>query len=131
MFTGFHGCSIEALADDKPQMHLLSSTAIFTLESPLTTTTLYLTSINATAMYHQSTVGKIVYDLPFAVPPGISETPRLPVDWSLGSVGYEAVRKALGGQLRLNATATIGVRIGEWEEQIWFIGHGIGAKVGL
>lgn len=112
-------------------MHLLSSTAIFTLASPFTTTTLYITSINATALYHQSTVGRIYHDLPFAVPPGLSETPGLPVDWSLGSVGYEAVKKAIGGQLRLNATADVSVRIGRWEEQIWFVGHGIGAKIGL
>ncbi|KAJ9642434.1 hypothetical protein H2199_004815 [Coniosporium tulheliwenetii] len=63
---------------------------------PLRHSTIYLTHINATAYYHDEPIGRILYDLPFAVPPGESQSPRLPVDWSLGSVGYEAVRKALG-----------------------------------
>lgn len=114
--------------------HLFSSTATFTLLSPLQHTTLYIDTINATAFYnHTETVGKILYDLPFAVPPSEegSQTPRLPVDWSLGSVGYEAVRRALGGSLKLDAKAKIGVRIGRWREDIWFEGGGIGAKVSV
>lgn len=113
------------------QMHLLTSTAIFTLSSPLRQSTIYVTYLNATARYHDDPVGHILYDLPFAVPPGLSQTPRLPVDWSLGSVGYEAVKKALGGELKLNATATVGLKLGKWEERVWFVGGGIGAHVQL
>lgn len=112
-------------------MHLFSSTAVFNLASPLKENTLYITFLNATALYKGDTVGRIVYDIPFAVPPGITETPRLPVDWSLGSVGYEAVRKALGGTLKLAARADVGVRLGRWEQRIWFQGRGIGANVRL
>jgi len=112
-------------------MHLFSSTAEFDLHSPLSNTIIYITSINATAFYKEDEVGKIIYDLPFAVPPGLSTSPKLPVEWSLGSVGYDAVRKALGGQLKIRAEATVGVRIGEWEERIWYKGKGIGAKVRL
>ena len=112
-------------------MHLFSSTAVFTLVSPLTTTVLYITSINATAFYKTDSVGTIIYDLPIAVEPGESDTPKLPVDWSLGSVGYDAVRKALGGTLRLRAEAEIGVRIGEWQQSIWYRGRGIGAHIRL
>jgi hypothetical protein len=113
-------------------MHLLSSTATFTLVSPLPKTTLFITSLNATAFYnHTLPVGTIVHDLPFAVPPGISTTPRLPVNWDLGSVGYEAVRKALGGDLKLDAKADVGVKIGNFVANLWFQGGGIGAKVRL
>lgn len=112
-------------------MHLLTSTAIFTLSSPLTTTTLFITYLNATAYHEGNPAGKILYELPFAVPPGISDTPRLPVDWSLGSVGYDAIRKALGGQLKLSAMAEVGVRIGRWNQRIWFKGKAIGANVRL
>lgn len=111
-------------------MHLLSSSAIFTLLSPLPHSTIYITYINATAFYnHTDPVGDIIYDLPIAVPPGATQTPRLPVDWSLGSVGYEAVKQALGGTLKLDAKATVSVRIGRWQETVWFIGGGIGAKI--
>lgn len=112
-------------------MHLISSTAQFTLSSPFSTTTLYITNLNATAYHDGQPSGKILYELPFAVPPGLSDTPRLPVDWSLGSVGYDAIKKALGGTLKLSAFADVGIRIGAWKEQIWFQGGAIGAHVRL
>lgn len=112
-------------------MHLISSTAMFIIDSPLNTTTLYITYLNATSYYKNDSAGKILYELPFAVPPGLSETPRLPVQWSLGGVGYEAIRKALGGQLRLRANAEVGVRIGRWNQRVWYQGKSIGANVRL
>lgn len=112
-------------------MHLFTSTATFVLLSPLKTSTLYVTYINATAFYHEDEVGHIDYDLPFAVPPGPTVSPRLPVQWNLGSVGYDAVKRALGGTLKLTARATVGIKIGEWEERIWYQGRGIGAKIRL
>ncbi|KAL1612394.1 hypothetical protein SLS60_000620 [Paraconiothyrium brasiliense] len=112
-------------------MHLLTSTALFTLASPFASTTMYITTLNATAFYEGHPSGKILYELPFAVPPGLSETPRLPVDWSIGSVGYDAIRKALGGTLKLSAFAEVGIRIGAWREQVWYRGGSIGASVRL
>src|SRR3954447_7911529 len=102
-----YGCS--------KQMHLISSTATFTLLSPLPDITLYITSIAATAFYnHTEPVGTINYPYQLAVPPGASQTPKLPVEWSLGGAGYSAVRDALGGTLNLDAEADVGVRIGAW-----------------
>ncbi|KAL9080950.1 MAG: hypothetical protein Q9159_007470 [Coniocarpon cinnabarinum] len=77
-------------------MHLVSSSADFVLMSPLTQTTIDIMHLNATAFYHGEAVGQIEYDGVLEVPPGESETPRLPVEWSLGSVGYEAIKNALG-----------------------------------
>jgi hypothetical protein len=114
------------------QMHLISSTATFTLLSPLPHTTLYITSIAATAFYnHTEPVGTIDYPYQLAVPPGASQTPKLPVEWSLGGAGYSAVRDALGGTLKLDAEADVGVRIGAWHEKVWFKGDGIGASIRL
>ena len=114
------------------QMHILSSTATFTLISPLPHTTIYITSISATAFYnHTEPVGTIDYAYQLAVPPGVSQTPRLPVEWSLGGAGYNAVRDALGGTLKLDAEADVGVRIGTWHEKVWFKGSGIGTSIRL
>jgi hypothetical protein len=112
--------------------HILSSTAQFTLVSPFTHNVLYVDHVNATAYYnHTEPVGQIEYDFPIACPPGSSQTPRLPVDWSLGSGGYEKLRNALGGKLKLDANATVGVRLGAWTETVWYVGKGIGASVRL
>lgn len=90
---------------------------------------MYITHMNATAFYHEHIVGTIFYDYSFAVPPGATETPRLPVNWSLGSLGFEAIRKAIGGHLKLDTKATVGVRIGDFVDTIWIVIKGLGAKV--
>lgn len=122
--------------DHKPRFildatfHLFSSTAQFTLLSPMQHNSIYIETINATAFYnHTEPVGVMLYDLPFKVPPGKSLTPKLPVDWSTGSVGYESLKKALGGTLKLDGRGTFGIRLGQWTETIWYIGTGIGATV--
>lgn len=112
--------------------HLFSSTATFTLVSPLEKNILYIESVDATALYnHTEPIGRIEYDLPFAAPPGKSVTPRLPVDWSKESIGYDKVWQALGGKMKLDAKAVVGVRLGKWTEKVWYIGRGIGANVRL
>lgn len=112
--------------------HIFSSAATFRLASPLKHDVIRVERINATAFYnHTEPVGRIVHNEPFDAPPGISETPHLPVDWELGSVGFDKMRDALGGSLRLDAIANVTVRIGYWIEEIFYQGRGIGAKVSL
>jgi hypothetical protein len=112
-------------------MHLITSSATFTLLSPFRQTTLYLNHLNATAFYEGDDVGQILYNEEIEVPPGATQTPRLPVLWSLGSVGYGAIKRALGGTLKLRAEATVDVRIGKFVQDVWFKGGQIGAKVRL
>ena len=117
---------------DDATFHLITSTASFTLLSPLPHSTITITYLNATAFYnHTLPVGKILYELPWEVAPGVSKSPRLPVEWSLGSVGYEAVKEAVGGRLKLDAMAEVGVGVGKWKERLWFMGRGVGAGVRL
>ncbi|KPM34450.1 hypothetical protein AK830_g12130 [Neonectria ditissima] len=112
--------------------HIFSSTANFGLFSPLQYNTLYIEHINATAYYnHTEPVGQIIHDESFPVPPGRSQSPRLPVQWSPDHVGYDKLRKALGGSLKLDAVADVTVRLGNWVEEIHYTGKGIGAKVSL
>ncbi|KFZ08018.1 hypothetical protein V502_09605 [Pseudogymnoascus sp. VKM F-4520 (FW-2644)] len=112
--------------------HIFSSSASFTIFSPLKNTHIFIDTINATAFYnHTEPVGTIVYDLPLDIPPGLRETDKLPVEWDPDSVGYDRIREALGGGLKLSAKAEVGVRLGKWKEKLWFEGEGIGAKVRL
>ncbi|PHH65118.1 hypothetical protein CDD81_3249 [Ophiocordyceps australis] len=113
--------------------HLLSSTASFMLASPLKHDTLHIERINATAYYnHTEPIGQIVdTDQPFDAPPGLSQTPRLHVDWSPSRVGLGKLREAIGGSLKLDARANVTVRLGSWVEEFGFEGGGIGARVSL
>lgn len=107
-------------------MHLFSSTATFVLVSPVA---LYVTSIAATAFYNDTEVGTIDWEYPFAIEEGETVTPKLPVVWGSNALG--TIRDALGGTLALDAKANVGVRIGEWNERVWYEGHGLGAKIRL
>ncbi|KAL3468317.1 hypothetical protein BJX64DRAFT_245569 [Aspergillus heterothallicus] len=113
-------------------LHLLSSTAEFTLFSPLTNTTIEITSVEAQAFRNRDEeVGTINYYDPFSVPPGLSHSPRLPVDLKLSGIGYDDLRKAVGGSLDLDTVAKIGVRVENYEDVIHYHGKGIKAKVKL
>ncbi|CAI7564563.1 unnamed protein product [Penicillium glandicola] len=110
--------------------YLWSSTAEFTLSSPLTGTKILITSIDATAFYEKNEpIGRINNHNPFEVPPGISTSPRLPVDLDMSGVGYDALRKALGQSLEMDAVAKVGVLIGNYMDVILYHGKGIAAKV--
>lgn len=63
------------------------------------------------------------------MPPGISKSPRLPVDLDMGGVGYDALRKALGQSLEMDAVAKVGVLIGNYMDIIFYHGKGISARV--
>lgn len=58
-------------------------------------------------------------------------SPRLPVDWDVGGLGFQAVREAVGGRLKLDAKAEVGVGVGDWGVRVWFLGRGVGAGVRL
>lgn len=113
-------------------IHLFSSTAVFGLLSPFTHTVMWMEAINATAFYnHTEVIGTIQYGLPFKIPPGVSESPRLPVDWDPSGVGYQKMKDALNGGLKVAAKAEAKIRLGKWSDTIWFEGDGIGARVRL
>lgn len=109
-------------------MHILSSTATFVLASPIA---LSIMDLSASAFHNGTKIAQIDYDYPFDVPKNTKgfETPKMPVDWALDQLG--TVKEALGGNLKLDAKAEVGVRIGRWEERVWYEGRGIGAKVRL
>ena len=87
--------------------------------------------MNATAFYEDEPIGYINYREPFDVPPGLSQTPRLPVELVLGGAAYDALRSALGQSLKLDTVAEVGVRIQNYVEAVIYRGYGIGVKVKL
>jgi hypothetical protein len=60
---------------------------------------------------------------------GYTTTDRIPVE--VGSVGYDAIRRALGGELVVDAVADVVATIGNWRGRIRYNGQGLGAKVRL
>ncbi|KAF9922553.1 hypothetical protein FBU30_007320 [Linnemannia zychae] len=125
-------------------MYILSSTIIMELKNPLDTviTVLY---INGTASYKDEPLGHINVDFehdiaspkPILIPAndhqnetsGYIKTPRLPVTFELSSVGYEALKKALGGSLEVDVLCHIKAKVGSMLMWVDFAKEGIQAKV--
>ena len=115
---------------DDSVFHLLTSTATFTILSPLPTSSIWVTFLDATAFYNYTNpVGRILYDLPWEIPAGVSKSPALPVAWSLDGVGYDVLRDAVGGRLKLQAKANATIHVGKWEQSLWIEGRGISAHI--
>lgn len=93
-------------------------------------TSFTITSIEATAFYEKDEpLGRIRHYKHFDVPPGISQTPRIPVDLVLGGVGYDALRKALGQSLKMDAVAKIGIQVLDYTDVVIYRGKGIAANI--
>ncbi|KAF9127261.1 hypothetical protein BGW39_005983 [Mortierella sp. 14UC] len=125
-------------------MYLLSSTIVMELKNPLDTviTVLY---INGTASYKEEPLGHVNVDFehdiaspkPILIPAndhqnetsGYVKTPRLPVMFDLSSVGYEALKKALGGSLEVDVSCHIKAKVGSMLMWVDFSKEGIQANV--
>lgn len=125
-------------------MYLLSSSLVLELKNPLDTviTVLY---INGTASYKDEPLGHILVDFekdiaapkPILIPAndhqnetsGYVKTPRLPVVFDLSSVGYEALKKALGGSLEVDVLCHIKAKVGSMVMWVDFVKDGVVANV--
>ncbi|KAK6499204.1 hypothetical protein TWF506_003832 [Arthrobotrys conoides] len=112
-------------------LHVLGSTGSFELRNPFQRNTIFISNISGVATHNGTALGMLDYGYQIAIPPGLSETPKLPVQWTLRGVGYDILVKAAGGILKIDAKAECNVRIGRWEERLKFHGSGIGAHVHL
>lgn len=104
-------------------MHIFSSTADFYIRNPLPYNGIVMHVLNGSALYNGSTLGTIDYRNRFLINPGNrggTMSPRLPVEWSLDSVGYEAMKKALGGQLKIHAQAMTKISIGNMVMEVFY-----------
>lgn len=116
-------------------IHLISSTADFLVNNPLRKDKVMIEAINGTAKYKGNELGKIESSKPFAIKPAVegkTTTPRIPVRWKFGSVGYEAMRRALGGRLAVHAEALCLVRVGKLQMEVFYNStHPIEANIHL
>ncbi|KAF9101162.1 hypothetical protein BGX29_005964 [Mortierella sp. GBA35] len=125
-------------------MYLLSSTIVLELKSPLDAviTVLY---INGTASYKDESLGHVNVDFehdiaspkPIVIPAndhqnetsGYVKTPRLPVMFDPSPIGYEALKKALGGSLEVDVACHIKAKVGSMLMWVDFAKEGIQANV--
>lgn len=109
-------------------MHVLSSTADFLIRNPFPHDAINIIALNGTASYNDSTLGVLSYEsrgIGFRINPGLdgfTMSPRIPVDWSLDSIGFEEMKKALGGDLKVTAVAHCTLKLGEYQMRVLYNG---------
>ncbi|KAF9562726.1 hypothetical protein EC968_005145 [Mortierella alpina] len=125
-------------------IYIILSKLELELQNPLDTviTVLYL---NGTAFFKGERLGHILVDFehdftspkPILIPAndhkeedsGYVKTPKLPVVFDLSSVGYEALRKALGGSLEVDVVCHIKAKVGSMVMWVDFVKDGVQAEV--
>ena len=114
-------------------IHILTRTAQFELFNPLSNIGITINSLDASATYGDEIVGTITeptLNCPvLAGREGFTVTDKIPVE--VGSVGYDVIRQALGGELAIDAVADIVATVGKWRGRIRYNGKGLGANVRL
>ena len=114
-------------------IHILSATAQFELFNPLSNFGITINSLHANATYNDEVVGTITeptFNFPvLAGREGFTVTDKVPVE--VGSVGYDVIRRALGGDLIVDAVADVVATVGKWRGWIRYNGTGVAARVRL
>ena len=113
--------------------HVLSSSAVFVVRNPCRNGTVTIESIFATAYYNGTVIGNIdVDDFGWVIVPGVSNSPYLPVNFSLSDVTRELLKKALGRTLYIDAFARVGFSIDNLEDVYFnYTASGVGSNIRL
>ena len=85
------------------------------------------------ARYNGTKLGTVCYDNPWEVQGGggVSVSPKVPVEWVLGGAAWRALKRAVGGELKVEAVGRVRVGIGMWGGKVGFVGGGLGVGVRL
>lgn len=111
-------------------IHVLTSEIELTIFNPVSNAELMAEILQSQATYKGETLANIERTELMIVPPGIYKTPRIPIKVASG-LGADILRKALNGELFVNVTASIGVRLDRFLAQLLYQGSGVTAKVKL
>lgn len=110
--------------------HLLTSEIELTVFNPLSNAEIIAELVLCRATYEGQLLATMDRLELMVIPPGIYKTPRLPIKVSQG-IGSDILRRALNGDLQIEAEAELKVRIDKFRMELLYHGHGLGAKVRL
>lgn len=139
-------------------MYIFSSTIILYLHNPLPNTTITILALNSTAKYKGHIVGNLEVDFeiddkwggPLVLPAsnatqkmgdkgededdgpidGAIATPKLPFLYNVTSIGFETIKRALGGSIEVNVTSRCRLMVGEMRlEELIYVRKEVVARI--
>ncbi|KAJ1871080.1 hypothetical protein LPJ55_004183 [Coemansia sp. RSA 990] len=139
------GTSSGKLAGSFPQVlqevvfHIFSMAAEATVVNPVSGAGIWLQKIEAIGYYHEDVpLGTLEYDFTAKQPSGLRlpynqavTTPRLPITANETSIGWDLLRKAIGGTLNVDVFTNIQMQIGNAPLNFTVLGKNAPVKVRL
>lgn len=111
-------------------IHVLTSEIELTVFNPLSNAELVVEIEKCQASYKGEALANIERSELMLIPPGIYKTPRIPIKVAQG-IGADILRRAMNGNLFVEVTAELGVRIDKFTIQLLYHGEGLTADVKL
>lgn len=111
-------------------IHVLTSEIELTVFNPLSNAEIMAEIVKCQASYQGETLANIDRSELMLIPPGIYKTPRIPIKVAQG-IGSDILRRAMNGNLLVEVTADLGIRIDKFSMQLLYHGTGLKATVKL
>lgn len=111
-------------------IHVLTSEIEITVFNPLANVEIMAEILKCQASYKGEMLAYIDRSELMLIPPGIYKSPRIPIKISQG-IGSDILRRAMNGNLFVEVTADLGVRIDKFSMQLLYHGSGLSATVKL
>lgn len=111
-------------------IHVLTSEIELTVFNPLSNAEIMAEVLKCQASYKGETLAYIDRSELILIPPGIYKTPRIPIRVAQG-IGSDILRRAMNGNLLVEVTGDLGVRIDKFTMQLLYHGTGLKATVKL
>ncbi|KAG7879502.1 hypothetical protein KL937_003263 [Ogataea polymorpha] len=126
-----HPVSHESIFLIDSTMHIMSSEIELTVFNPVANSEVVVDLIEAQASHDKTILGYISKEQRIVVPPGLYRTPRIPVTYATSGIGADILRKALNGQLEIDTSAVMRVRLGAFAVELLYSGSGTSTKIRL
>ncbi|ANZ77053.1 BA75_04065T0 [Komagataella pastoris] len=112
-------------------MHLMSSEIEFTVYNPISNSEAFVLIENAKASYEGTVLGYIGREQSLIIPPGVSTTPRIPIRYATSGIGADILRKAMNGELKVDAQAVVEFGLQSFKLQLIYHGKGMRSNIRL
>lgn len=111
-------------------IHILTSELELVVFNPVSNAELFVDLYHAEAKFGDQILGSLARRELLLVPPGVYHSPRLPVKLELG-IGMDILRRAMNGNIEVNATALFNVKLDMFEADLIYYGSNLKSDVRL
>lgn len=111
-------------------IHVLTSEVELTIFNPISNSHLDIELYQAEAKSGEIVLGHLLKRERLKVPPGVHQTPRIPIKINKG-MGLDALKRALNGDMEIDIFAILNANIGGFKADLVYSGSGLTSQIKL